>query len=196
MAQTKQPNVMTIVAIGSIPLILTLGNSMLIPILPQMKSELHLSQFQVSLVITVFSITAAVFIPIVGYLADRFSRKKIIIPCLFLYGIGGLIAGFFHQSFPLIMAGRALQGLGAAGTGPIAMALSADLFKGAQESKVLGIVEASNGMGKVLSPIIGSLIALLVWYGAFFAFPAFCALSILLTWIFIKEKKKRRSRQR
>ncbi|WP_411810260.1 MFS transporter [Bacillus atrophaeus] len=181
---------MTIVAIGSIPLILTLGNSMLIPILPQMKSELHLSQFQVSLVITVFSITAAVFIPIVGYLADRFSRKKIIIPCLFLYGIGGLIAGFFHQSFPLIMAGRALQGLGAAGTGPIAMALSADLFKGAQESKVLGIVEASNGMGKVLSPIIGSLIALLVWYGAFFAFPAFCALSILLTWIFIKEKKK------
>ncbi|MCY8512124.1 MFS transporter [Bacillus atrophaeus] len=190
MAQTKQPNVMTIVAIGSIPLILTLGNSMLIPILPQMKSELHLSQFQVSLVITVFSITAAIFIPIVGYLADRFSRKKIIIPCLFLYGIGGLIAGFFHQSFPLIMAGRALQGLGAAGTGPIAMALSADLFKGAQESKVLGIVEASNGMGKVLSPIIGSLIALLVWYGAFFAFPAFCALSILLTWIFIKEKKK------
>ncbi|WP_061571818.1 MFS transporter [Bacillus atrophaeus] len=181
---------MTIVAIGSIPLILTLGNSMLIPILPQMKSELHLSQFQVSLVITVFSITAAIFIPIVGYLADRFSRKKIIIPCLFLYGIGGLIAGFFHQSFPLIMAGRALQGLGAAGTGPIAMALSADLFKGAQESKVLGIVEASNGMGKVLSPIIGSLIALLVWYGAFFAFPAFCALSILLTWIFIKEKKK------
>ncbi|MCG8395816.1 MFS transporter [Bacillus atrophaeus] len=190
MAQTKQPNVMTIVAIGSIPLILTLGNSMLIPILPQMKSELHLSQFQVSLVITVFSITAAIFIPIVGYLADRFSRKKIIIPCLFLYGIGGLIAGFFHQSFPLIMAGRALQGLGAAGTGPIAMALSADLFKGAQESKVLGIVEASNGLGKVLSPIIGSLIALLVWYGAFFAFPAFCALSILLTWIFIKEKKK------
>ncbi|WP_395939662.1 MFS transporter [Bacillus atrophaeus] len=181
---------MTIVAIGSIPLILTLGNSMLIPILPQMKSELHLSQFQVSLVITVFSITAAIFIPVVGYLADRFSRKKIIIPCLFLYGIGGLIAGFFHQSFPLIMAGRALQGLGAAGTGPIAMALSADLFKGAQESKVLGIVEASNGMGKVLSPIIGSLIALLVWYGAFFAFPAFCALSILLTWIFIKEKKK------
>ncbi|WP_275592070.1 MFS transporter [Bacillus atrophaeus] len=181
---------MTIVAIGSIPLILTLGNSMLIPILPQMKSELHLSQFQVSLVITVFSITAAIFIPIVGYLADRFSRKKIIIPCLFLYGIGGLIAGFFHQSFPLIMAGRALQGLGAAGTGPIAMALSADLFKGAQESKVLGIVEASNGLGKVLSPIIGSLIALLVWYGAFFAFPAFCALSILLTWIFIKEKKK------
>ncbi|MGG3623496.1 MFS transporter [Bacillus gobiensis] len=194
MTQTKRNNAMTIVAIGSIPLILTLGNSMLIPILPQMKSELQLSQFQVSLVITVFSITAAAFIPIVGYLADRFSRKIIIIPCLILYGIGGLLAGFaagfFNSAFPWIMAGRALQGLGAAGTGPIAMTLSADLFKGSEESRVLGIVEASNGMGKVLSPIIGSLIALLVWYGAFFAFPAFCIISVLLAWIFIKEKKK------
>lgn len=131
MESSKQNNGMTIVAIGSIPLILTLGNSMLIPILPKMKSELHLSQFQVSLVITVFSLIAAFAIPIVGYLADRFSRKVIIIPC-----------------------------------------------------------EASNGMGKVLSPIIGSLIALLVWYGAFFAFPVFCIISIVLTWIFIKEKKK------
>ncbi|MGG1549746.1 MFS transporter, partial [Bacillus paralicheniformis] len=58
----KQTSGMTVVAIGSIPLIMTLGNSMLIPILPKMKSELNLSQFQVSLVITVFSITAALFI--------------------------------------------------------------------------------------------------------------------------------------
>lgn len=94
MESSKQNNGMTIVAIGSIPLILTLGNSMLIPILPKMKSELHLSQFQVSLVITVFSLIAAFAIPIVGYLADRFSRKVIIIPCLILYGAGGLLAGF------------------------------------------------------------------------------------------------------
>ncbi len=94
MESSKQNNGMTIVAIGSIPLILTLGNSMLIPILPKMKSELHLSQFQVSLVITVFSLIAAFTIPIVGYLADRFSRKIIIIPCLILYGAGGLLAGF------------------------------------------------------------------------------------------------------
>ncbi|AOY06697.1 MFS-type transporter [Bacillus subtilis] len=194
MESSKQNNGMTVVAIGSIPLILTLGNSMLIPILPKMKSELHLSQFQVSLVITVFSLIAAFAIPIVGYLADRFSRKVIIIPCLILYGAGGLLAGFaagfFDNAYPWVMAGRALQGIGAAGTGPIAMALTGDLFKGAQESKVLGLVEASNGMGKVLSPIIGSLIALLVWYGAFFAFPVFCIISIVLTWIFIKEKKK------
>ncbi|MFC3883567.1 MFS transporter [Bacillus songklensis] len=195
----KQASALTIAAIGSIPLIMTLGNSMLIPILPKMKSELGLTQLQTSLTITVFSVAAAISIPILGYLSDRFSRKAIIIPALFLYGIGGLLAGFatsaFSNAYWWVLTGRTLQGIGAAGTAPIAMALTGDLFKGSEESRVLGLVEASNGFGKVLSPILGSLIALLVWYGVFFAFPAFCVVSILLTWIFIKEKVKKKEPQ-
>jgi ACDE family multidrug resistance protein len=85
-----------------------------------------------------------------------------------------------------------MQGMGAAGTAPIAMALTGDLFKGGQQSKVLGLVEASNGFGKVISPIIGSLLALIFWYAAFFAFPIFCFMSLLLTIIFIKEKKAKK----
>ncbi|MFP5110610.1 MFS transporter [Neobacillus sp. C211] len=183
---------LTITAIGSIPLILVLGNSMLIPILPKMKSELNITQFQTSLIISVFSIAAAISIPVLGYLSDRFSRKAIIIPALIVYGSGGLLAGaaaaWFSNPYTWILAGRVLQGIGAAGTAPIAMALAGDLFKGGEQSKVLGLVEASNGFGKVISPIIGSLLALLFWYAAFFAFPIFCAMSVLFTIFFIKEK--------
>lgn len=185
---------LTIAAISSIPLILVLGNSMLIPILPKMKSELGISQFQVSLVISVFSISAAVMIPVLGYISDRFSRKAVVIPALILYGSGGILAGaaagWFDNAYTWIIAGRIMQGIGAAGTTSMAMALTGDLFKGGEQSKVLGLVEASNGFGKVISPIIGSLIALLFWYAAFFAFPIFCLISILLTILFIKEKKK------
>ncbi|MEH7548581.1 MFS transporter [Bacillus sp. AFS076308] len=184
---------LTIASIGSIPLILVLGNSMLIPILPKMKTELNVTQFQTSLIISVFSIAAAISIPILGYLSDRFSRKAVIIPALILYGCGGLLAGaaaaWFSNAYTWILAGRIMQGMGAAGTAPIAMALAGDLFKGGEQSKVLGLVEASNGFGKVISPIIGSLLALLFWYAAFFAFPIFCLLSVLLTIFFIKEKK-------
>lgn len=186
---------LTITAIGSIPLILVLGNSMLIPILPKMKSELDISQFQTSLVITAFSISAAIMIPILGYLSDRFSRKAVVIPSLTLYGLGGLLAGaasaWFDSAYTWVLAGRIMQGIGAAGTTSMAMALAGDLFKGGEQSKVLGLVEASNGFGKVISPIIGSLLALIVWYAAFFAFPIFCLISILLTIFFIKEKKKK-----
>jgi ACDE family multidrug resistance protein len=188
---------MSIAAIGSIPLIMTLGNSMLIPILPEMKKALKLSQLQVSLTITVFSIAAAIFIPVLGYLSDRFSRKIIIVPALFLYGIGALLAGIasagFDSAYIWVLVGRTLQGIGAAGTAPIAMALTGDLFKGGEQSRVLGILEASNGLGKVLSPIVGSLLGLIIWYSVFYAFPVFCILSILLTWIFIKEKRNRQA---
>ncbi len=188
---------MTVAAIGSIPLIMTLGNSMLIPILPQMKSALKLSQLQVSLTITVFSIAAAIFIPVLGYLSDRFSRKIVIIPALILYAVGGLLAGLASAGWPAayiwILIGRTLQGIGAAGTAPIAMALTGDLFKGGEQSRVLGIVEASNGLGKVISPILGSLLGLLFWYAAFFAFPVFCIVSIFLTWLYVKEKSHRQA---
>ncbi|MBT2214963.1 MFS transporter [Virgibacillus dakarensis] len=188
---------MTIIAIGSIPLIMTLGNSMLIPMLPEMKASLKLSQMQVSLTITVFSIAAAILIPIIGYLSDRFSRKIIIVPSLVLFGLGGLLAGvgaaFFANSYMWILIGRTIQGIGAAGTAPIAMALTGDLFKGSEQSRVLGIFEASNGLGKVLSPVLGSLFALITWFSVFFVFPVISLISALLVWIFIKEKSNRQA---
>lgn len=180
------------IALATIPLVLVLGNSMLVPILPTMEEKLGISKFQSSLVITLFSVTAGLVIPVAGYLSDRFGRKAIIIPSLIIYGSAGVLAGFgaVWNSYTIVIISRALQGLGAAGTAPIAMALAGDLYKGGTESKALGLTEASNGTGKVVSPIIGSLLALIVWYAAFFAFPVFCLISLLATIFLLKEPKK------
>lgn len=187
---------MVIVTLGSIPLMMTLGNSMLIPIMPEMKGALELTAFQVSLTITVYSIAAALLIPIVGYLSDRFSRKIIILPSLILFGLGGLLSGFsvaVFDSYALLLVGRTMQGIGASGTSPIAMALIGDLFRGGEQSRVLGIYEASNGLGKVLSAILGSLLALIIWWSIFFSFPFISFLSALFVWLFIKEKSNRQT---
>src|SRR5206468_2042310 len=82
------------IAIATVPLVLVLGNSMLVPILPDLQERLGISQFQSSLVITLFSVTAGLVIPISGYLSDRFSRKAIMIPSLIIYGAAGVLAGF------------------------------------------------------------------------------------------------------
>jgi ACDE family multidrug resistance protein len=177
------------IAIASIPLVLVLGNSMLVPVLQEMQEKLGITKMQSSLVITLFSVTAGVFIPVVGYLSDQFGRKAVIIPSLIVYGGAGILAGFgaVWESYPVIIAARALQGLGAAGTSSIAMALVGDMYTGGTESKALGLTEASNGAGKVVSPILGSALALIVWYAPFFAFPFFCALSLLAVIFLIKE---------
>nr|WP_255654839.1 MFS transporter [Cohnella sp. REN36] len=174
---------------------MTLGNSMLIPILPSLRKELHVGSLQVSLIITVYSVVAIFLIPIAGFLSDRIGRKKVIIPSLAITGAGGLVAGlaawWSDHSYGWILAGRLLQGIGAAGSAPIVIPLVGDMFK--QESEVsagLGLIETANTFGKVLSPILGSLLAVLVWFLPFFAIPVISVLSLILVAVLVKVPKK------
>lgn len=188
----NQANGFTLAALAGVPLIMVLGNSMLIPVLPDMARSLQVSQMQISLIITMFSVPAGLVIPLAGFLSDRFGRKKVIIPALALYALGGLLAGasaliFKDNAYPWILGGRVLQGIGAAGTAPIAMAFCGDLWKGKERAKSLGVIEASNGMGKVTSPILGAAVGLIAWWAIFFFFPIVIAIVILGVWFLTKE---------
>lgn len=187
----KKLNKWAILALSSIPLVMTLGNSMLIPVLPVMEDKLHISSFQSSMIITVYSIVAIVLIPIAGFLSDHVGRKKVIIPSLIIAGIGGLISGWaawkIDNPYWIILIGRALQGIGAAGAAPIVMPLVGDMFESEEEvSSSLGVIETSNTLGKVISPILGAFLAAFVWFIPFLAFPVFCLISILLLAFFVR----------
>lgn len=165
----------TIAVLCLVPFIMVLGNSMLIPVLPKIQKELHVGLVQVGLLITVFSIPAGIVIPFAGMLSDRIGRKKIMFPALLIYGIGGLIAGIFaivfkDKAFPFIIGARIIQGIGAGGTYQLGMALAGDLIQSSERSKILGLLEASNGLGKVISPLAGAAIALISWYMPFFVY--------------------------
>ncbi|MDI6709390.1 MAG: MFS transporter [Bacillota bacterium] len=191
---------LALAALSTVPFAMVLGNSMLIPILPQMQRSLDLTSLQTSLVITLFSVPAGLTIPFSGFLSDCLGRKKVIIPALLLYGIGGLVAGAaalmeWGGAFAIILVGRILQGIGAAGTAPIAMALTGDMFQGPVRSKALGVIEAANGGGKVLSPILGSALGLLSWFAPFFVFPVINAFSAGAIWLGVKEPEGLRTRR-
>ncbi|KWX79787.1 MFS transporter [Paenibacillus riograndensis] len=181
-------------ALASIPLIMTLGNSMLLPILPQISSELGISAFQVSMIITVYGLIAILMIPIAGYLSDRFGRKKVILPSLIIAALGGagcVAAAWFMNgvsAYWVILAGRFIQGIGAAGAFPIVIPFIGDLFKDEKEvSKGLGVVETSNTFGKVLSPILGAYLGTVVWYAPFMAIPILCLISFGLVVFLVKK---------
>lgn len=198
-SRLKSKSKQALAAMTTVPFIMVLGNSMLIPVMPQIKKVLDLSQFQVSLIITLFSVPAGLAIPFAGFLSDRFGRKKIIVPALLIYGLGGVIASLaallMQHPYSVILAGRVVQGIGAAGTAPVAMALAGDIFTSQERSKVLGIIESSNGFGKVVSPVLGSLIGLLAWYAAFFVFPVLCIPAAIAMWFLVKEPESAGSQQ-
>jgi MFS transporter, ACDE family, multidrug resistance protein len=184
-----------LLALASIPLVMTLGNSMLIPVLPEIEKKLNISSFQVSMIITVYSVVAILLIPIAGYLSDRFGRKKVIIPSLIIAGIGGLISGWAawqsDNAFMLILVGRFLQGVGSSGAAPVVLPLVGDMFKEEEEvSSGLGLIETSNTIGKVLSPILGAFLATIIWFLPFWLIPVFCVLSIVLVLFLVKVPKK------
>ncbi|CAM2944556.1 MFS transporter [Paenibacillus sediminis] len=189
-----------LVALAFIPLIMTLGNSMLIPILPQITHELGITSLQVSLFITVYGVVAIFLVPVAGYLSDKFGRKVVIIPSLIIAGAGGALAGGAawlgsggSSLYWIILGGRLLQGIGAAGAFPIVIPLVGDMFKDEKEvSKSLGIIETSNTFGKVLSPIVGALLGSLLWYLPFMAIPVLCLISLMLVIFFVKVPKQQK----
>lgn len=87
----------TIIILCLVPLIMVLGNSMLIPVLPSIQRELNVDIVKLGLLITVFSIPAGIVIPFAGVISDRLGRKKIMFPALLIYGAGGLLAGFLRS---------------------------------------------------------------------------------------------------
>jgi ACDE family multidrug resistance protein len=178
-------------ALAFIPLIMTLGNSMLIPVLPLIEKKINITGFQSSLLISIYSIVSIGLIPIAGFLSDRYGRKKIILPSLFLTGLGGLISGIaawkMEDPYNVILLGRMIQGVGSSGAFPVVIPTVGDLFaKDSDISKGLGVIETSNTFGKVLSPILGSFLATLIWFAPFLFIPLLSVTAMLMVGMLVK----------
>lgn len=200
MAQTKnQPTKLLMVLLAVIPMLMVLGNAVLIPAMPEMQSKMHVSALQISLLITLFSVPAGIVIPFSGFMSDQVQRKFVIVPALLLFGAGGVLAGIagwmFKSPYWWILGGRIIQGIGASGTAPIAMAVVGDLFKGSARSQALGVNEAGNAFGKVVSPIVGAAVATIAWYLVFFIFPVLCVPVAAAVWWFVPEPKQKKEKQ-
>ncbi len=195
----KRSMILPFSVLAAVPFVMVLGNSMLIPVFPEMEKAMNLNQFQVGLLITAFSVPAGLLIPFTGAASDYVGRKKVMAPALVLYGLGGLIAGgaalLLERPYPAILAGRIVQGLGAGGTYQIALALTGDLFTSQERTKVVGLLEAANGLGKVVSPILGSLFALVAWYAPFFAYGLLAIPIAAAVWWIVEEPRKTRNKK-
>lgn len=124
--------------------------------------------------------------------------KKVLLPCLLIAGFGGAVAAvastIMKEPYMWILFGRVLQGVGSAGAAPVVMPFIGDLFHDDEEvSAGLGAIETSNTAGKVLSPIIGALLASWFWFVPFWFIPFFSIISFLMVLFMVESAKKRRT---
>lgn len=160
-----------------------MGVSSIAPALPSIARSLNVSTDQIGLLITFFTIPGIIFTPFLGILADRYGRRRILIPSLFLFGLAGTACAF-SVSFEQLLFFRFLQGLGSASLGVINLTLLGDLYNKKDRVTVMGYNGGVLSVGTALYPAIGGALAIVGWnypfYLTLFAIPVgiFAAVSL------------------
>lgn len=148
--------------IFSVTLIAVMGVASITPAFPVIRDKFGLNSRQVALLITFFTLPGVFFTPFYGILIDRYSRKKILIGVLILYGIFGSAAAFSDQ-FRTMLLFRFLQGLGNAPLTTLSLTLISDKFHGKQRADMMGYNAGFLSIGTALFPAIGGVLAAVSW---------------------------------
>jgi DHA1 family bicyclomycin/chloramphenicol resistance-like MFS transporter len=136
------------------------------------------------LVITAYLLGFGVAQLIWGPLADRFGRKKLLAGALLLYGAFGLVAGL-ASSFPLLLAARALQGVAAAASRVLVVAIVRDRYQGPAMARVMSLVMIVFMIVPVLAPAFGQgVLAIGTWRHIFIGLGVYGA--VLAAWMLIR----------
>ena len=139
---------------------------------------------------TGFMLTYVTFMPILGKLSDNYGKKKIFIASISIF-TAGLLLSAVTDSFTVIIAGRLLQGLGAAGILPITNAMVSEYFP-EQKGKYLAMVNATYGLGVIVGVNIGGITYESLGWKWMFLIPFIVGvLSVLTALILIREDKNR-----
>ena len=147
-----------------LPLIVTvtgmgvLAFAIIAPVLPDLADELGVSRGSIGLVQGAVAIPGIFLAAYIGYLADRFGRRRVIRVSLIIFGVFGL-ACFFARSYWVLVGFRILQGLGTSGLLSLGVVLIGDLFTGVERRWAMGLNLAALTMTTTLAPIAGGFIA-------------------------------------
>jgi multidrug resistance protein len=134
-----------------------IGFGMILPLLPFYAQEFDASAFEIGLLFSSYSLAQLVCAPLLGRLSDRVGRRPVL-----LVSIAGSVAAYLlfaaAGSFAMLVLARTLSGVAAANYA-IAQAYVADVSSREDRSRAMGLIGAAFGIGFVLGPALGGLLA-------------------------------------
>jgi len=165
-------------------LVAMMGVSMIVPAFPAIMDTLRVSEQSIGLIITLSTMPSLLLTPIAGIMADRYGRKRILVPSLFFLGVfGGCCA--FAPNFTILLVLRVLQGISCALMFGALGAIIGDLFTGQKRAQAMGYNTTAMYGGYILYPVIGGALAGLGWNYAFLPFFIGVPLAFV-AWAFLR----------
>ena len=155
---------------------------------PFLKSDWMLTDAQLGALVSVVSLTVAVFGIPVAWIADRFSRVKSIAAMAATWSVA-TIACMFSPGYAQLLVARAFVGLGEAGYGSVGAAMVATHFPPRMRGGVLGGFFASASVGSVLGVVLGGVMAQRFGWKAGFGVVGIPGLILALLYLFVRDYK-------
>ena len=156
----------------------------MLPALPAIGRELEVSGAnEPQLVISMLFLGLAGSMLVFGPLSDSFGRKPVIYAGFAIFMVGCLMS-IFATSFTMMLIGRLLQGIGAAGPRTVTIALVRDRYEGRAMARIMSLIMGVFILVPVFAPAIGQGIMLMThWRGIFVMFLALSVISCVWFWL-------------
>lgn len=157
--------------------------------LPHIAGSLSAGQDEASWVLTSYLVANAMILPISGWLATFFGRKRFYMACVIIFVVSSFMCGI-STNLGMLIFFRILQGLGGGGLAPSEQSIIADTVPPEKR----GIAFAIYGLGVVFAPAIGPTVGGWItdnysWHWIFFINVPIGVLSLFLTWYYVREPK-------
>ena len=134
-----------------------IGFGIVIPILPFLSPQLGADKMDIALIVASYAVCAGLFGPFWGRLSDRIGRKPVIMICLAGAALSYVMLAFASQLWMIYLA-RAFAGAMAGNFG-VGSAMMADITTPENRARGMGLIGAAFGLGLVLGPLLGGLLA-------------------------------------
>ncbi|MEO7504013.1 MAG: MFS transporter [Sphingomicrobium sp.] len=158
--------------------------------LPAIRASTHAGAAEVQWVVNAFTLPLAALILLGGALGDHHGRRRWLVIGTVLFGGASLVCAL-SGSLDMLLAGRALQGIGAALLLPNSLALLNGAYQGAKRGRAVGIWAAAGAISAAIAPMIGGwLVAHAGWPSIFFINLPIAAAAILIALTKVPEARE------
>ncbi|MFT4126699.1 MAG: MFS transporter [Gordonia sp. (in: high G+C Gram-positive bacteria)] len=156
-------------AVLTLPVLLvSMDFSVLYLAIPAITDALDPSAAQQLWILDIYGFLIAGLLITMGNLGDRIGRRRILLAGAALFGLASVVAAFAPNA-ALLIAARAVMGIGGATLMPSSLSLIANMFPAARErARAIGVWTAAFAGGSALGPVVGGILLHHFWWGVVF----------------------------